>query len=267
MRRPVTLNVRSQFTHVGALIVLLVLFEGTVFFLYERGIIKIDNKVEFVGLFTIAGFAVVIFQLWQSYVVQRAKFLTDYLTKIYTDPELSATFHDLVQSYTDDIFDSIDLIVEEKNGKKIRETTKAPVFDIFDSLQGPRKDNPGKRFYHPECFQGSEEERRLDSFIGYMDIVGYHYYYGILRMKDVAALINYHLASLSSRKVISKYMRLSGSDWWNSTNIKAGSKSVQLPYLYFRNMLAEYIEYNETNRVRLEREQRKIERRNKSRFL
>ena len=100
-----------------------------------------------------------------------------------------------------------------------------------------------------------------------MDIVGYHYYYGILRMRDLAALINYHLATLSSRKVIAKYMKVSGPDWWNNTTIKAGSQSLQVPYLYFRNMLGEYIEYNSTNGARLDREQRKIERRNKNRFL
>lgn len=246
---------------------MLLFFEGTVFLLYKRGIVNINRNIELVGLFTIAGFAVVIFQLWQAYTIQRAKFLTDYLTRIYTDPELSATFHDLVQSYTDEIFAKVNEIAEQKDAKKIRQNTRLPVFDIFDSVQGPRKDLPGTRFYHPDCFQGSEEERRLDALIGYMDIVGYHYYYGIVRMKDLAALINYHLAALSSRNVIKKYMKVSGTGWWNSTDIKEGSKSVQLPYLYFRHMLAEFIDYNERNKNALEREQRNIERKNKARFM
>jgi hypothetical protein len=217
--------------------------EGIILLLVHFGKIHLVKKIEIGGLFTIAGFVVVIFQLWQGTIVQRARFLTDYLTKIYTDEELNSAFHALVETYNDSLFDRIDEIAKAKGAKQISERTNAPVFDIFDQFQGTRKE--GIRYYHPECFQGSEEERRLDALFGFLDVVGYHHCYGLIRMPDIAALLNYQLATLATRKVVARYLRVSGNDWWPGTPMSQRSGSTQLPYFYFRNMLGEFMDYNE----------------------
>lgn len=260
-------SVKSQTrkNHFFLLILLLVVFLGVTLLLAVTGKLKFENKFEAVGIFTIAGFVVVIFQLWEGNIVQRARFLTDYLTKVYTDENLSSAFHALVETYTDDLFDQIDTIAQEQQASQISKQTNAPVFDIFDKFQGLRRE--GNRYYHPDCFQGSEEERLLDALIGYLDIVGYHYWYGMIRMRDIAALLNYQLATLASRKVIARYLKGSGKDWWAHSTISTGSAAAQLPYLYFRHMLGDYVEYNEKYKAKIEEMQSGIASRIKGRYL
>ncbi len=252
---------------IGLLILLLVLLELAIGELTMRGYLKFDRKVEAVAFFTVAGFAIVVFQLWQGYAVQRARFLTDYLAMIYTDKDLSSAFHDLVETYSNKLFEQVDEIATKEKAMERSEKENAPIFDIFNGLQGPRLNLNGQRYYHPDCFQGSEEERKLDALIGYLDIVGYHYYYGLIRMKDLAAVLNYQLAALSSRKVIANYLHISGEEWWGTTSMGAGSGGAPLPYLYFRNMLGDYVTYNEQHKARLAREQRKIATKIRSRYL
>jgi hypothetical protein len=252
---------------IAVLISVLLVLEIAIALFVMRGYLNFDKKIEAVAFFTVAGFAIVAFQLWQGYTVQRAKFLTDYLAMIYTDKDLSSAFHDLVETYSDNVFAQVDEIAIRENAGEISRKANVPVFDIFDKLQGPRLNVIGQRYYHPDCFQGSEEERRLDGLIGYLDIVGYHYYYGLVRMKDLAAVLNYQLASLSARKVIAKYLHLSGEEWWKTTTIQGGSGGAPLPYLYFRNMLDAYVTYNEQHRARLKKEQDRIARKNKNRYL
>ncbi len=261
------LQTQTRKNHYIALILLLLIFTGIVLLLVHFGKLRIVNTIEFAGLFTVAGFVVVIFQLWQENIVQRAKFLTEYLTNIYTDEELNSAFHALVETYNDSLFDQIDKIAQETKAKEKSETTNAPVFDVFKDLQGPRAAKEGYRYYHPECFQGSEEERRLDALIGYLDIVGYHYWYGMIRMRDIAALLNYHLATFASRKVVARYLKVSGEEWWKTTAISTGSKATQLPYLYFRHMLGDFVAYNAKNAAKIQRMQTEIASRMKGQYL
>jgi hypothetical protein len=252
---------------IGLLISLLVLLELVIAELAMRGYLLFDRKIEAVAFFTVAGFAIVVFQLWQGYAVQRAKFLTDYLAMIYTDKDLSGAFHDLVETYSDKIFEQVDQIATAQKARETSEQNNAPVFDIFDTIQGPRLKLEGQRYYHPDCFQGSEEERKLDGLIGYLDIVGYHYYYGLIRMKDLAAVLNYQLAALSSRKVIARYLKASGQGWWGTTAMGGGAGGAPLPYLYFRNLLGDYVTNNEQHQARLTKEQHKIATKIRNRYL
>lgn len=125
------------------------------------------------------------------------------------------------------------------------------IFDIFDVIQGDRKGQVGLRYYHPDCFQGSEEERRLDALIGYLDIIGYHYHHGLIRMKDVAAMLNYQLAAFASRKVIKTYLgEVGGADWWEKSKLHTGSGGAKIPYLYFRILLADFVRHNKKHNDR-----------------
>ena len=231
------------------------------------GILQFEPKLQLVAIFIIAGFGITLFQLAQSQVVQRAKFLSDYLSRIHTDKELSSAFHDLVATYEDRTFDMVTAQVTEYEMKlKYEKAAIArPVFQPLESLQGQRI--AGQRYYHPLYFQGSEEERKLDGLLGYLDVVGYHHYHGLIRTKDIVAMLNYHLAALASRKVINTYLTASGESWFSSTSIQQNSSAQTIPYLYLRHMLGEYIIYNEKNAAMMKGEQEKIAKKLRGRFL
>ena len=89
----------------------------------------------------------------------------------------------------------------------------------------------------------------------------------MIRMRDIAALLNYHLATLASRKVVAKYLKVSGEDWWAEVAISTGSGAAQLPYLYFRYMLGDFVEYNEKYKKRIQKMQSDIATRIKGRYL
>ena len=226
------------------------------------------GHVETLAFLTLAGFTVAIYQLSLGYSIQRAKFLSDYLSRIYTDADLSATFHDLVETYSDATFKRIDKIWKEAAEVERAKTSDGPVFDLFDSVQGSRRGQAGQRYYHPDCFQGSEEERRLDALIGYLDIAGYHYYHKLIPMKDIAAMLNYQLAAFASRMVIQCYLGdVSDEKWWHSSSLYEDSGGAMIPFLYFRLLVADFIRYNEANKAFLKRAQKKLTKRITGRYV
>jgi hypothetical protein len=235
---------------------------------YPRvGVLKFEPKLEVLAFFTVAGFAVTLFQLAQGQLVQKAKFLTDYVSQIHTDPEISSAFHDLVATYEDKTFDVVASRVAdyELTSKKEDKPISRPLFEPFKDLQDGRE--AGSRYYHPIYFQGSSEERRLDGLLGYLDIIDYHHYYGLIRTKDVAAMLNYQLAAMASRKVIQTYLQATGEAWFNSTTIRKGSSANQIPFIYLRNMLGQYVLYNQENEQILKAEQDRIANKLRGRFL
>ena len=154
------LSVKAQTRkyHSIALMLLLLVFLCIALLLAHFDKLKFDNKLEIAGLFTIAGFVVVIFQLWEGNIVQRATFLTEYLTKIYTDEDLNGAFHALVETYGDDLFEQIDAIAQKQQARQTSQQTNAPVFDIFDKFQGARK-KKGTGTIIRNVSKGAEEER------------------------------------------------------------------------------------------------------------
>src|ERR1700730_3923716 len=119
------LSVKAQTRkyHSIALMLLLLVFLCIALLLAHFDKLKFDNKLEIAGLFTIAGFVVVIFQLWEGNIVQRATFLTEYLTKIYTDEDLNGAFHALVETYGDDLFEQIDAIAQKQQARQTSQQT------------------------------------------------------------------------------------------------------------------------------------------------
>ncbi len=230
-------------------------------------LVVFKKEIEILSFIVIIGFSITIFQLGQNYKTQEEKFISDYLSKLYTDKDLSAAFHDLVETYENPKFAQFNERAIAVKAKEERLKRREPIFEAFDDLQGYRKNLIGSRYYHPDCFQGSEEERRLDSLLGYLDIVGYHFRHGTIPMKDLAAMLNYQLATLNGRDVIKFYLGVSASEgWFANTDIQKQSGAVQVPFLYLRNMLVEYQRYNEMNRTKLKEDQDDISKRNRARY-
>ena len=80
------------------------------------------------------------------------------------------------------------------------------MFEELAHLQGGRKE--GCRFYHPRLFRGSVEERRLDSLLGFLNIIAYYYLREphLVRKSDMDASIAYLLRSTVMSAVVSDYI-------------------------------------------------------------
>ena len=157
----------------------------------------------------IALFLAAYVQLQWHHESQRTAFLSQYASKIFMDEDLSNTFHYLVYTYINDRFTEVEMKLEEDG--IARESGHETMYRSLDSLQDGRE--KGFRFYHPDFFQGSIEEKRLDSLLGYFNIIAYYVRNGLLNWKDINGSIGYHLMVMRRRDVIRKYMEIIERDW------------------------------------------------------
>jgi hypothetical protein len=148
-----------------------------------------------------------------------------------TNEELSKTFYYLVYNYTDTKFE------EFKNAD-------APAREI---LQKGRPE--GYHLFDPDLFQGSEEERHLDSLLGYLDVVGYHHYRKIVHIRDIAGALGWQLAYVASRKVVSAYLTPIPKHWKESSMTRE-TESVA-PFRYLSLMLEELETWNKSHKEKI----------------
>lgn len=152
-------------------------------------------------------------QLRKNRESQRLAFLAEYVSKIFTDKDISDTYHYLVYTYTNSKFREVREKLKELNEE---ENTSAPdkhkkMYKCLECLQDGREE--GLRFYHPGMFQGSVEEERLDSLLGYFNIIAYYYNENIVSIKDINGIIGYHITVIASRDVIKEYMNYIEANW------------------------------------------------------
>lgn len=159
--------------------------------------INVDGINVFVAYPVTVGVIVAIIQLTRNHHIQRTSFVRDYISRLFTDEKLYGTFHDLIYTYDDSLFKEVDDLVKE--GKS------------FDHLQGNRKQ--GSRLYHPKKFQGSEEEKLLDSFLGYLDIIGYYLKRGMISVNDLGGYTRLLIRAVDSREVMRKYRSIYEQEW------------------------------------------------------
>lgn len=86
------------------------------------------------------------------------------------------------------------------------------MYQCLETLQDGRKE--GFRFYHPDIFQGSVEEKRLDSLLGYFSIIAcYCVKEELLSIDDINGSIGYHLTVMDARTVVKEYMTVIEDGW------------------------------------------------------
>jgi len=195
-------------------VIAVVALETIVIVLLGLGTLTLDRNI---GIAVLAGLPVLLLTLVQLYigsVVQRANLVKDLAAKIYTDKELAETFHSLVYTYDDKKFDAF--VVADDSEK--RELNSGRV--------------PGTRYFDPETVSGTEEERKLDALLGYLDIIAYHHHRRLIHMRDIAGVLGYHLAIISNRKAVTEY-RESIPKFWSKSKFEKmyGANSVPLRYL------------------------------------
>lgn len=111
------------------------------------------------------------------------------------------------------------------------------MYTYLANLQDGRKE--GSRLYHPEKFQGSEEEKRLDSLLGYFNIVAYYYNRKVLSLNDINGSIGYYLMVMASRRVIKEYMNLIVASWEKHEQKQGYAKAygIEQPLLDLKRLL------------------------------
>lgn len=211
-----------------------------------------DEKVGVATLTPLLLLIVTFMELRRNIGLQRAAFIKDYVSQFFTNPYLYQTFHELIYTYANPLFNKVDNIKKEKGLDELP-FEQRPIFDPFMELQGERQ--AGSRLYHPAVFQGSPEEKRLDALLGYFDVVGYYRKEGYLRTEDIAGSIGYFLAVMSARRVIHDYLELNRKTWEDEINSTTGVTSVWAtpPFAYLRDLLDQIESYNE----RVEKKNRK----------
>jgi K+ transporter len=205
-----------------------------------------------VGLFvTIPGFIIAIVQLTRTETVQRSSLIKDLLSQIYLNNEISSAFHDLVRTYDDARFQAIDKIVKEKGlieRKKNNIYKCEPIFDEFEHLQMGRQEPC--RFYHPELFMGSQEERRIDMLLGYFDLIGYYYHLKLVKMSEIYNTIGYQLSFILARKALSSMIFNANYEWWkNEPNFQTANAST--PFVYLKILLDDFQTYGEVHKIKI----------------
>ena len=165
-----------------------------------------------VAIPTIALFIAAHVQLQKNREYQRAAFLGEYVSRIFTDKEFSDTFHYLIYTYNDHCFCKVK--IKLKDDGITRDSGQKAMYQCLESLPIQDGREEGFRFYHPDVFQGSAEEKRLDSLLGYFNIVAYYYKKEkLLSIDDINGSIGYHLAVMSARTIVSEYMNIIEADW------------------------------------------------------
>jgi len=195
-------------------IVIILLLEGAVVLMLNSKVLEFDKRI---GIAVFGGLPILLLTLVQIYttsVVQRANLVKDLASKLYTDKELTQTFHFLVYTFDDKLYDAF---------LKANSTQRAEM-----NVNRPE----GLRLFDPSTLTGSDEERRLDALLGYMDIIAYHYHRRLVQMVDIAGVLGYQLAIISSRKAVTEYLNSIPSFWKESRYGRTfGKESVPLRYL------------------------------------
>lgn len=220
-------------------VVAIVLAECVLVGLIAIGPITFDPEIGLTALTGIPLLIITIMQLSRNIHLQRASFIKDYVSKFFIEDKLYEIYHSLIYNYDNELFEKIDEIANNN----LNVDTKTPSFEYFEEFQDGRKE--GNRLYHPGYFQGSQEEMRLDTLLGYLDIIGYYYYRRLVKMEDISGSMGQYLAMIGQRKVVSEYLQICKRRWREKTREDPSlTLSAVEPFAYLRRLLAEFEDYN-----------------------
>ena len=164
------------------------------------------------AILTIALILVASVQLEKNRESQRAAFLGGYVSNIFTNKEFADSFHYLIYTYDKKKFCRVKLKLE-KNGITSK-SSQEEMYRCLADMQGGREE--GCRLYHPAIFQGSVEEKRLDSLLGYFNIIAYYWSKrggSLLSIDDIDGSIGYQLAVIGERPVVRAYLKQIKDRW------------------------------------------------------
>ncbi len=198
--------------------------------------LETDLKVGIVAFTATPLLVITLMELGRNLRLQRAAFIKDYVSQFFTNVELYQTFHELIYTYTNSVFEKVDGIRKDQK----LDNCEKPVFAPFAEIQSDRQ--VGSRLYHPQLFQGSPEERKLDALLGYFDVIGFYYAKGYLRIEDIVGSVGYFLAVMKARQVVCYYLKINREAWADPEYNR--TMGVTPPFAYLNRLLDDIQEYN-----------------------
>lgn len=169
--------------------------------------------------------------LQKSIIEQKSTIVRGFVSSFHTNEYLQDIYFDLVYSYDDEIYNQVinDESYKQDSTEK-SEKIKRPFF--VEKINEGRK--IGSRYYHPRYFQLSLEEKKLDSLLGFFDVVAYQYSKRILSLEDILGTVGYYLVVINARKASKAYLDYIETEWRNTPYGKSGAKQ---PYSHLLNLL------------------------------
>jgi hypothetical protein len=178
---------------------------------------------------TLAGFAVTVIQLYNGNSEARASFLKTYTTDFILKPELYGTWHDLIYGYSNTVYAVLDAHVRQHGA-----------YPTEIQVPGEAAIAWKPEYWHPRLFQTTQEERRIDAVLGYIDVIGYYQQAALIDVMDISGLIGEFLQDIRSRTMIYDYFVVIWRAWelnrWQDRQRQ--DPSVRPPFLDFVRMLA-----------------------------
>lgn len=230
---------------------------GFIIIALVAAIIWQSGGVFFASMLALVALVPPVATLLRTFEVQYTSHARDFLHEFNENADFAKTYFDLVYTYKNDIFRSVRKIADEiikknpgkpeKAGEEIDGGVKKPVFEWFEEINKrySRNDINHDRFYHPDHFQLSPEEQRLDRLLDYFDLVGLYLRRGLVRIEDIAGALGDYLAVLDERRVVKFYIKgMKNKEKWKYNSAP--------PYSNLRLLLAEFAAYNVSHHARLE---------------
>ena len=230
-----------------------------------------DAGAIFGGIAIIGVILVAAMQFGDARDAQRRNFVSEHVTKTFTHEDLRDTYYYLAYSYPAGAFWRIEKEVEcllkrkekllekmfsirkELNdpGTKFRKEEKKndlfnvekgldklreDMFQRLEPLQGNRVE--GQRLYHPRLFQGSVEEKRLDSLLGYFNVIAYYYYSRpqTFTIKDLEGSIGFHIVSTCRNRAVAEYFAIINEVWENDRERLTQLYGERKPFSYLQDL-------------------------------
>lgn len=144
----------------------------------------------------------------------RAAFLKEHATKFFTDRELMDAWFELVEQYDNAIYLAIDqAVVRHGYGRPLPQSCVDELHYRQRVWNAGAGRDPRKRFWHPETLPRSPEERRIDSLMGYFDVLAYYWQIGYASLEEMHGLLGTYLGLLNAKRATRDYVRNMQSRW------------------------------------------------------
>lgn len=205
-----------------------------------------------IDLFAIAGiplFIATIASLAKTYRVQAAGLVRSHISELLSNTDLHTAFHELIYAYRDETWEQVKAAQSSACDRDVFPKTpemRRRAWEAIEALNEGRSE--GLRYYDPDFFQHSAEERRLDSVLHYFDMLAYNKERRLISVEDITGVAGYHLAVIGSRRVIQYYLERN-RDWWGKLPYKQ-RVGAEEPYRHLRSLLEEIERRNKREAAR-----------------
>ncbi len=236
------LNRQIVLSALGAIIVI----ESAFYILIVTENVGFDRRLSWTVLIAVPGFGLTILGLAQSVMLQRGAFVKDYIAQFFLKPELIGAWQDLIYNFDDDLFSEVERFVKENNLAAHKER---PILLALDEEGIKRWGNV--KIYYPYIFQGSEEEKRLDALMGYLNVIGYYHNRGLISTRDIYGSLGYFLLLLQDREAATLHRQMIKDEWGRQE--RYNRVVPHPPYSYMESLLDVLVKHRDRIRRRTQK--------------